>query len=51
MWNSSIKKTIKFIPHPKEVMDMPNNVTAQHKTSPVSTSIYVLVSKKNKKQT
>jgi hypothetical protein len=30
MWNSSIKKTIKFIPHPKEVMDMPNNVTSMN---------------------
>lgn len=46
MLNSSIKKTIKFITHPKEVMDIPNNVTAPH----TSKYVAVLPSKKHKQQ-
>ena len=32
MLNSSIKKTIKFSTHPKDVMDIPNNVAAPRRT-------------------
>ena len=51
MLNSAIKNTIKFSTHPKDVMDIPNNVAAPHINMYKSRLQRNIDNNNNKKQT